>query len=298
MDRAEYSERARLLDRAIALDPNYALAYAGKADIYASNSSVYLSPAEAMPKAREAVRKALEIDDRLAEAHRSMSMVKQFGDWDLAGAELEIKRDIEIKPNDSESHLRYSGILVLQKRFDESRAELRRAQELDPVSLAINFRSGWHLYLERKYGQALERFREAVALYPNAPEMRRGLGCVLRQSGLYEEAITELQKAADLLPLDSSLSYLGSTYALAGRRGDAKRLAKELEGLSKRRYVSPVAIARIYAGLGEKEIVFNWLRKGYEDRSDHMLGLGIDPLFDNVRSDPRFTDLLRRMGLT
>src|SRR4030095_8024333 len=106
-------------DRAIALDSNYALAYAGKADIYAANSSVYLSPAEAMPKAREAVRKALEIDDRLAEAHRSMSMVKQFGDWDLAGAEQEIKRDIEIKPNDSESHLRYSGLLVLQKRFDE-----------------------------------------------------------------------------------------------------------------------------------------------------------------------------------
>lgn len=285
-------------DRAIALDPNYALAYAGKADIYAANSSVYLSPAEAMPKAREAVRKALEIDDRLAEAHRSMSMVKQFGDWDLAGAEQEIKRDIEIKPNDSESHLHYSGLLVLQKRFDEALAELRRAQELDPVSLAINFRAGWHLYLERKYGQALERFREAVTLYPNSHQMHRGLGCVLRQSGFYEEAIAELQKAADLLPLDNCLSYLGNAYALAGRKGDAKRLAKELEELSKRRYVSPVAIARIYAGLGEKEPVFNWLRKGYEDRSDHMLLLGIDPLFDNVRSDPRFTDLLRRMGLT
>ena len=285
-------------NRAIDIDPNYALAYAGKADVYSANSSVYLRPAEAMPKAREAARRALELDDQLAEAHRSMAMVKQFGDWDLAGAEREIKRALEINPNDSESHLRYCGLLVLQKRFDEALAELRRAQELDPLSLSLNFWAGWHPYLARKYEQAMERFREAAALYPNAPEMHRGLGCALRQQGAIQEAVAELEKAIDLSRRDNFVAELGYTYALSGRRAEAVKLVKELEGLSERRYVSPFNIAKIYAGLGDKERMFEWLHKGYEDRSDHMLGLGVDPCFDGVRADPRFAELLRRLGLT
>ena len=114
---------------------------------------------------------------------------------------------------------------------------------------------------------------------------------------MYEEAVRELQKAVDLQRNDSSMSELGQTFALAGRRDDAKKLVKELEGLAKRRYVSPMNIARIYAGLGEKDLAFDWLRKGYEDHSDHLLRLGVDPSFDSIRSDPRFRDLLRRIGL-
>ena len=284
-------------DSAIARDPNYALAYTGKADVYSASASVYLHPAEAMPKAREAAQKALEIDDQLAEAHRSMASVKQFGDWDLAGAEKEYRRALEIRPNDPQFVIGFSGILILQKRFEEAFIEVKRAQELDPLSFTVTYRAGWHLYLARQYDLAIEQFREAIALYPNAPEVHRGIGCTLRQKGMYEEAIAEFRKAIELRPQDSYLSDLGYTYALADQREETKRLLKELKARAKRRYVSALCIARIYAGLGEKDLVFSWLQKGYEERCDHLLILGIDPSFDSVRSDPRFADLLRRLGL-
>jgi DNA-binding winged helix-turn-helix (wHTH) protein/TolB-like protein/Flp pilus assembly protein TadD len=285
-------------DKAIAMDPNYALAYAGKADVYSANSSVLLHPGEAMPKAKEGAQRALEIDDHLAEAHYAMANIKQWADWDWSGAESEFKRALEIKPNATEIRLSYGSFLTVQKRFGEALVELKQAQELDPLSFAVSYRTGMLLYLMRQYEQAIAQYRETVALYSNSPEAHRGLGCVFRQQGMIEEAIAELQKAVGMNRRDGFLSELGYTYALSGRRAEAIKLVKELEGLSKRRYVSPFYVARIYAGLGEKDRMFQWLNKGYEDRSDHLLVLGVDPTFDGVRSDARFTDLLRRIGLT
>ncbi len=175
--------------------------------------------------------------------------------------------------------------------------ELERAQEIDPLSFGVRYRLASLLYLSRQSEQALAKSQELVALYPNSSGAHRALGLALRQRGMYQEAIAELQKEVDLHPIDTNVSELAHTYALAGRRNEAKKLVKELEELSRRRYVSPVNIAKIYAGLGEKELVFKWLQKGYEDRSDHILKLGVDPSFDGVRLDPRFTDLLRRVGL-
>jgi DNA-binding winged helix-turn-helix (wHTH) protein/TolB-like protein/lipoprotein NlpI len=284
-------------DRAIALDPNYALAYAGKADVYSTYSSVFFHPGDAMPKAREAVLKALEIDDQLAEAHRSLALVMLFADWDFAGAERELKRTLEIKPNDAETLSSYCGFLITLKRFDEAFAHSERARELDPVSMRTNYSTYRYLYYGRQYEQALEQCRELSALYPNSPQPHRALGCVLRQKGMYEEAIAELKKATDLLRQDSFLSDLGNTYALAGRTVEAKKLVKELEDLSRRRYVSPVSIARIYAGLGDRDLVLLWLQKAYADRADHLLTVGVDPSFDGVRSDARIADLVRRTGL-
>jgi DNA-binding winged helix-turn-helix (wHTH) protein/TolB-like protein/Flp pilus assembly protein TadD len=284
-------------DRAIAIDPHYALAYAGKADVYSANGSMFMLPSEAMPKAREAAERALEIDERLAEAHYSMGLVKLYADWDLRGAEHEFKRGLELKPNDGDLLSHCGAILIIDNRVEEGLAEIERAQELDPVSVSVADATGKALYVTHHDDQALAHYREMVALYPNQFESHRGLGCVLRQKGLFDEAIAELQKAVALQRLDSCLCELGNAYALAGRRPEATQIVKELEKLSKQRYVSPVNIAKVYLGLGEKDLTFVWLEKGYQDHSDHMLRLGVDPSFDSVRSDRRFVNLLRRVGL-
>jgi DNA-binding winged helix-turn-helix (wHTH) protein/TolB-like protein/tetratricopeptide (TPR) repeat protein len=284
-------------ERAIAIDRNYALAYTGKADVYSAYSSVFLPPAEAMPKAREAAEKALEIDDRLAEAHYSMARVKLWADWDWSGAESEYKRALELKPNDAEIRVSYSTFLTQQKRFDEALVELKRVLELDPTSPFVIDRAARVPYFARRYDEALSQSRHVVALHPKLEIAHRHLGSVLTDMGMHEEGIAELQRAVDLHRMDANLSQLGYAYALLGRRDEAMALVKEIEGLAKRRYVSPVRIARIYVGLGERGLAFKWLQKGYEDRSDHLLSLGVDPTFDAVRSDPRFVELLRRVGL-
>ena len=284
-------------EKAIALDPNYALAYTGKADLYSAYSSVFLSPAEAMPKARRAAEKALEIDDRLAEAHYSMARVKVWGDWDWPAGESEYKRALEIRPNDAEIRISYSSFLTHQKRFDEALTELKRVLEIEPHSPFVIDRAARIPYFARRYEQALAQSREVVALHPDLSIAHRDLGAVLTEKGMYDEAIAELQKAIGINGHDAYITLLGYTYALAGRRDEAIGLAKELEGLGKRRYVSPVNIARVYAGLGETDLVFKWLNKGYKDRSDHLLWLGVDPTFDRVRSDPRFAVFLRGIGL-
>jgi tetratricopeptide (TPR) repeat protein/DNA-binding winged helix-turn-helix (wHTH) protein len=294
----ESSQKAlECYDKAIALDPNYALAYVGKSNVYASYSGQYLPPLEAMPKAKEAARKALELDEHLADAHQVMAVIIQWADWDWAGAEKEFKRAIELNPNSGTTRRNYALLLAEQKRFDEAIAELKQARELDPVSLNITYYLGHLAYLSRQYDQAIQYFKEALVLNPNYEVAHRGLGCALRQKGNYDEAIAELQRAVELNRFDRQLSELGHTYGVAGRREEAIKIARELEALSKQRYGSPVRIARIYAGLGEKDRVFELLNKGYQDHSDHLLVLGVDPSFDNVRSDPRFADLLRRIKL-
>jgi DNA-binding winged helix-turn-helix (wHTH) protein/TolB-like protein/lipopolysaccharide biosynthesis regulator YciM len=284
-------------DKALALDPNYALAYAGKSTLYSSYSGQYLPPLEAMPKAKEAARKALELDEQLAEAHHAMAVIIQWADWDWAGAEKEFKRALELNPNFETARRNYATFLAQQKRFDEAFAEVKEAQKLDPLSLSLTYYLGHLTYLARHYDQAVDHFKAALALNPNYEVARRGLGCALRQKGNYEQAIAELQRSVELNRFDRQLSELGHTYAVAGRRDEAMKIVRELETVSKQRYGSPVRIARIYAGLGEKDRVFELLNKGYEDHSDHLLVLGVDPSFDNVRSDPRFTNLLRRIKL-
>lgn len=284
-------------DRAISLDPNFALAYAGKADVYSVNSSVLLSPAEAMPKARAAAQKALALDDHLAEAHFSAARIKQWADWDWPGAEREFKRALELKPNDVDILGGYKEFLIRQKRFDEALIEGKREQELDPLSFAVSYRLGSLYYSARRFEQALVQSRELVALYPNFAAAHSILAAVLTQRGIYQEAIAELEKAIDLQRTDGNISQLGYTHAVAGQRKRALELVKELEDISTRRYVSPVAIARIHVGLGDRDRAFEWLQKGYEDRSDHLLWLGVDPTFDSIRSDSRFVDLLACVGL-
>jgi eukaryotic-like serine/threonine-protein kinase len=282
----------------IDLDPNYALAYAGLADCF-TMISIYASgvlPKEIFPKAKAAAMKALEIDDTLAEAHTSLGFVRMCYDWDFPEAEREFKRAIEINPNFATAHEWYGLFLMLMGRFDEARAEIELALHSDPLSIAINLRVGWPPFLMHRYDEAIEHFRKVIDMEPNYWLAHVCLGQVYERKSMYEEALEEIQRARSLNSLNSILGDLGHAYARSGRRAEAEKVLGELKEISKQSYVSPYFIALIYTGLEENDLAFEWLEKAMEDRSEWMLWLKVHPYFDSLCTDPRFTDLLRRIG--
>ena len=285
--------------QAIDRDPNYALAYVGLADAYTMLSGFnVLSPKDAYPRAKEAAMKALGLDDKLAEAHTSLGAVKFFYDWDWASAEREFRRAIEINPGYSDAHQMYSYHLSAVGRLDEALAEMRRAQELDPLSIAKIAGMGEIFNHKRQYDQAIEQYQKALEMDPNSGFVHWALGNVYVQKGMYAEAIAEYQKA---IPLSGDSpdepAALGYAYALSGKRHEAQELIDELKERSKRRYISPTVIAFIYAGLGEKDQAFALLDKAYDERDSILVLLKVEPAFNNLRSDPRFAELMRRVGL-
>jgi serine/threonine protein kinase/Tfp pilus assembly protein PilF len=282
-------------NQAIKKDPNYALAYAGLAEAYWEASAQTLSPREAMPKAREAAVKALRIDDTLAEAHTALAVVQAFYDYDLPGAEKEFKRAIELNPGSASVHQWYGWYLVALKRADEALKEIKHAQELDPLSLVTNVELGMPFYVTRQYDQAIEQFKKAVEMDPNRTFARFSLGWTYILTGRYEEAIAISSKPGSDDPY--LLAATGHAYALLGKRAEAQKMIERLKEQSTQRYVPPDIIAKIYIGLREKEQALDWLEKSYEDREDALIWLNSDPLFDDLRSEPRFRDLVRRVGL-
>jgi DNA-binding winged helix-turn-helix (wHTH) protein/TolB-like protein/Flp pilus assembly protein TadD len=282
---------------AIQTDPEYALAYAGIADVYAQASSKFYPPSEAMPLAKEAATRALEIDDTLAECHLSMAKIKWWGEWDRQGAESSFRRAIDINPNDTQSRREFARFLAQLSRFDEAFAEIRRAQQIDSVSVQLVNNLGWVLHYQSQYDRAIAAYRQALALDPNHPTTHYYLGLALAQKGEFEEALAELDRAIDLKDDYGYLSDKAYVYALAGNRSEALKKLNELKERARRGYISPYHIAKIYAGLGDKNQSFYFLEKAFADRSDHLLQLGVDPAFGSLRSDPRLADLLRRVGL-
>ncbi len=285
--------------QAIDKDPNYALAYVGLADSYNRLSGWNaLSPKEGFPKARVAAAKALELDDELAEAHTALGTVKLFYDWDWQGAEREFRRAIEINPSYADAHQMYSFYLSATGRFDEALAEMRRAQELDPLSLEKIAGAGDILRYQRQYDQAIEQYQKALEMDSNSGFAHWAMGNAYVNKGMYQEAIAEYQKA---IPLSGDSpdepASLGYAYALSGRRQEALQIIDDLKWQSKRSYISPTLIAIVYTGLGEKEQAFKWLDKAYNGQDSNLVYLKVDPMFDNLRSDPRYADLLRRVGL-
>ena len=296
-NRASLYKAFDYFQQAIARDPQYALAHAGVADVYNELSSQHLAPSEALPKAKQAALRAVKIDDQLAEAHHSLAVVKWLGDWDWAGAEAEFKRALDLNPNAGTTYSVYAEFLLRLKRYEEALALARRAEELDPLSAPIRVMVGSALYYLGRCEQAIAHCRKSLELDPGHIWARTQIAHCLLQQGRYEEVIAELRRAQEINRHDTNLSFLGYVYAVAGRRAEARQALAELEIEARRRHVSPIYPARVYAGLGEKDRALALLRQAYDERSDHVLYLNTTPFFKSLRSDPRFVELLRRAGL-
>jgi TolB-like protein/Tfp pilus assembly protein PilF len=283
--------------RAIAKDPNYALAYSGLADCYYALAGLdFVAPKEAYPKAEAAALKAVEIDESLAEAHASLGLIKADYDWDRSGAEREFQRAIELNPSSPLAHHGYSFALAMTGRFDEAVAEGKRTLELDPLSIPANRQLGYTFYFARQYDQAIEQLRRTLELDPNFIPALTSLGSAYLQKSMYREGIAEFEKALAISPGNTqALWRLGYAYAVTGRRAEAQKV---LDELSKKKYVPAFTMAIIYTGLGQKDQAFQWLEKSYEEHDSGPFSfVKVYPIFDPLRSDPRFADLLRRMNL-
>jgi len=286
------------LQQAIDKDPKYALAYSGLADCYiVMGDNGWIPPEELTKNAKEASTKAIALDISLAEAHTSFASVKEI-EWNWHEAGNEYKHAIELNPNYATAHHWYSIYLADMGHNDESIAEARRAYELDPLSLQINKSIGDRYYESRRYDEAQEQYRKTIEMDPNFPGGHEGLGFSFMQKGMYKEAIAEFQKALDLSGDDFDYLWMSAqVYAKAGKTEELRQLLKEIHEQAKKQYVSPTAIAGIYALLKEKDQAFQWLEKAYQERSIRLMYLKTDQVYDNLRDDPRYKDLLQRVGL-
>jgi serine/threonine protein kinase/tetratricopeptide (TPR) repeat protein len=300
---AELKKGIEYFQQAIDKDPGYALAYAGLADSYSALGGgwQYLPPNDSFPKAKAAAMKALQLDDTLAEAHAALAYAAFF-DWDWPSAEREFKRAIELNPNTALSHNRYAVYLETRGRFNESMAEAQRAQELDPLSPEIVSGLGLVYLSTRRYDESIAQFQKALDLYPNAAVIRASLAWAYAMKRMYPQALAEYDKIPDQDKAVAAENQfvaggLGWLFAVSGRRADALKIAKEFRDLSSHAYVDFCMSAGIYAGLGDKDEAFRLLEKGYEEHSASITYLAIDGFWYGMRSDPRYADLLRRIGL-
>ena len=286
-------------NQAIGKDANYAPAYTGLADCYALLNVYNVAPATRFyPKAQEAASKALQLDETLSEAHASLGFVSYRYNWKWPEAEREFKRARELNPNYATAHQWYSAYLAASGRHNEAITEARRAHELEPFSLPMGADLVRHLYYARQYDEAISECRKLLELDENAARVHIELGQILEQQGKLDEAIAEFQKAATLSDNSvSALTALGHAYALAGKKAEALKIVQRLEELSRQHYVSPYHTAVIYAGLGEKEQAIAWLEKARDERFNWIPFIQVDPIFDNLHSEPRFADILRSIGL-
>jgi Tfp pilus assembly protein PilF len=287
-------------NRAIQIDPSYAPAYVGLAQAHINLMFSYnvVSPASGCDKSEREPQKALEIDNELAEAHAALARFKMQCAWDWAGAEQEFRQAIDLAPGSSEVHHQYAHYLVAMGRIAEAWSEGTRALELDPYGIRANSHQGWHHFNAREYDLAIRDFQRTLTMEPNDSFSLRFLASSYQQKHMYSEAIAELQKTApDAASSPVMRAALGYAKAIAGNRREALTMVSQLETEAKHQYVSAHDIALIYLGLGDKTQAINWLEKAYQERSSSLIYLQVDPRFDGLRTDPRFQDLLRRMGL-
>jgi TolB-like protein/DNA-binding winged helix-turn-helix (wHTH) protein/tetratricopeptide (TPR) repeat protein len=286
-----------LYEQAIKKDPNYAPAYAGLSLTYETLGFQGLLPAkEARQKEEWAALKAMELDDMLAEAHVAVALVRRL-DLNWSADEEEGKRALELDPNSVRAHVTYAYHLVWLGRLDEAMPHVKRAQELDPLSLITSAEIGNILTCSRQYDRAIEQFQKIIQMDPNSALAHTRLGMTYLAKGMYEEAIDEHKKAIALDDAPRRTALLGHAYAVAGRKAEAQKILDDLKELAKQRPVSAYDFALIYMGLGDKDQAFVWLEKTIEERPDVLWDINVGPRFDPLRSDPRFTDLLRRLKL-
>lgn len=287
-------------NQAIAIDPNYSSAYSGLAYTYILLDDWFMSPNESAPKAREAARKALDINEADVDAHVVLGQVAHWFDWDWAAAEKEFKRSLELNPQNPESYLYYSFLLSPLGRHQEAEAIARQGLQIDPLSSGTNFGVASTLVFNRRWDEAIVHLHKAIELDPNYWFHRSYLGRVYEQKGMMKEAITEFKRAFELDSQQSeNWAGLAHAYAVSGRKDEAQKMLDDLLRMSPQtNYVSPYSIAVIYAGLGDKDKTLKWLERAYTERSYYLpVYLTTDSRLDDLHSDPRFKDLVRRIHL-
>jgi TolB-like protein/Tfp pilus assembly protein PilF len=283
-------------NQAIALDPNFALAWVEVARVhrfFAGNA--LLDSKEELAKAKVAVQKALELDETLAEAYVELAGIKK-GEWDWSGAEREYKRAIELNPNLAEAHNKYAQYLSSMERHTEALAENKRAQELDPLRIGLRSNEAVALSIARRYDEAIEKQQKYIELNPGHGMAHLMLGFMYEGKGMYEQAISEFQKGLSIIGETTSIQcYLGYALAMSGKRSKAQAILSKLK--TTKEYVSLTELAYLYIALGDKEEALSLLEQAYAARDPHLQNLKIDFHYDGLRADPRFQDLLRRVGL-
>ena len=294
-----FNKSIEYYEQAISLDPQFGLAYSGLSDTYGALWYFnFLTAQEALPKATAMALKAIEIDERLAEAHLSLANAKFFYEWDWDAGEREYKRAIELNPSYANAHHMYAFYLVARGQIDEAIDEIKRAQELDPLSVIISGAMSMPFYYKRQYDRAIKETLKSLELDPNFLLAREGLGTFYEMAGRFDEAVEEYLKSLTLSGgTPEIIAALRQAYREGGMRGFwQKRLDIALEQM-KERYYPAYFIAEFYANLDEKDKVFEWLDRAYEERAGFLVHIKSDPIFDKVRDDPRFADLVRRIGL-
>jgi tetratricopeptide (TPR) repeat protein len=286
-------------NQAIEEDPKYAQAYSGLADTYALLGDwqyAVMPPKEALPKAKAAAIKALELDSAQGEAHNSLAFVLDGFDWDLDSGGKEFRRAIELSPSYATAHHWYAWHLSLLGRYDEAIVEMRRAEQLDPLSLIINADLAELLVLAHSYDESIRQSRKTIEMDANFALAHNQLAQAYLGKHMYDEAVAELRKAVQLSEgSPTCIANLARAYAASGKKSEALKLLRDLKKRSNPSHSNSSEIAMIYASLGDADQAMNWLEKGYEDRFNP--GVLLRPGFDPLRSDPRFQDLVHRIGL-
>jgi tetratricopeptide (TPR) repeat protein len=274
------------------------VAYAGLADAYAAWANSTIAPSkEAYLKAKTAALKGLELDDRLAGAHATLGAVSLLYDWDWPAAEQSFQRAIALDPDDARTHRRYALGLMWLGRFDEAIREMQRARELAPIDLEIHANLAVILYYARRYDEAILEARKTLEMDRNFSQAHRTIARALVEKRLYHQAIDAYHEATVTGGVQLLKAELGHAYAMSGQRGEALKIRDGLLELARQRYVSPYDMAILHIGLGDKDQAFAWLEKSYVERERWMVTLKVAPALDPLRFDPRFADLVRRVGL-
>ncbi len=333
-DKGDWQKSLDYYSQAIKLDADYAAPYAMSASAYYFLSFFNrLAPNQAFPKMQDAARKALERDENLATGHGALALVKLHYEWDFPGAEREFKRALELNPNEADIRHDYSHYLMAMGRVEESAAESARAGALDPVDIMLTACLCWHRYSARQYGESIAQALKAIQIEPSFDWTHIVIGWDYEQQGRFKEAIDEFQKALKLsggmaasmaasmpggmagsmpggmtgsMPGgmagnqqqdEFALAALGHAFAMAGNPQQAEMVLAKLKDIARHGYVSPFDLALIYVALGDKEKAFQWLQKAFEERATFLVYMKWEPRLDPLRSDPRFQDFLRRIGL-
>jgi serine/threonine-protein kinase len=292
---AGYKNAIEYFQRAIARDQRYALAYAGLADSHLMLGSTYV---ESLREAKAAAEEARKLDPNLAEAHVALGQIKLWIDWQWPEAEREFKQGLSLNQSSALAHNQYAMYLATLGRVQDALAEVQRALDLDQDSVIVNTDFGWHLLFAGRHADAIAQFRKTLAFDANAVPAHRGLGVALSEDGRHDDAIAEFQRT---LPLSEHspviVGHLGAAYARAKRRGDAEKILKELQALSEKQYVPASSVAMVHAALGDRAKALDWLEKAHGEHDFSIAQIGVAPWFKDLRNEPRFQALLKRIGL-